>query len=278
MRRDRLLRIDAQDVRSLVAHPFEDAVDGRLDHEELDEGLVDRDEALHPIAEGVEDDLGILLKPGDGAFVRPAAPLGELLGHVPMIEGDDRLDTVREEIVDELAIMGKPCRVHLSRAVGQDARPGDGETIGVDAQPFHERDILKVLLPVVEIIGDIPSFVLADHRFRDLKFIGVDIPIGRAFAIQLIGALDLIGRGGHSPKEGVFREVRGGSGGREAKTQGENPRGSRDLPLDRTHFFSRELTNRAGRGGEDLTVAQGRRPCHTPHDIRRGGRSAIRIG
>ena len=90
-----------------------------------------------------------------------AALLVQPPGEIPVVEGDDRLDAGGEKIVDQAGVVVEAGLVDGADAVGQDARPGDREAVGVDAEILEERDVLEVLLAVVGVDGDVAGLVLA---------------------------------------------------------------------------------------------------------------------
>ena len=82
----------------------------------------------------LEDDGGVVGEALGGVARRPAAGVLEHLGQVPVVERDDRLDAGCEELVDEASVEVQARLVDGARARRQDARPGDAEAIGRQAQ------------------------------------------------------------------------------------------------------------------------------------------------
>src|SRR5690606_17249014 len=86
--------------------------------------------------------------------------------------------------------------VRLARAFRKDARPADGEAIGVGADVvLHQRNVF--LVPVIVIVGDVAGVAVLDVAGR----VRVRVPDRLALAVLVPRALDLIGRGGRAPEE-----------------------------------------------------------------------------
>lgn len=100
-------------------------------------GLVEGDPDLHPVPELVEEEAGVLLVPVDEGGVRE--PPQFLQGHrqVPVVHGHHGDDLVGQELVDQVVVVGEALLVDFVReAVGEDARPRDGEAVKVDFEVF----------------------------------------------------------------------------------------------------------------------------------------------
>jgi len=130
-----------------------------------------------------------------------------------------RLDAGGQQGVHQALVEGDALFVRLPGAVGEDARPGDGETVGLHAQRFHELHILRVAMVLVHrdiacvAHGDVPGLVREG------------VPDGRLASVFLNGAFHLVGSGGASPEETIREPVvifpvgfslRGGGGARGA--------------------------------------------------------------
>ena len=182
--------------------PGADVLGRGFHQEKVEIGLVEGDEFLDPVAERVDDDLGVVAKPLDRLAIAPGALLLQRLRQVPMEERDHRLDAGGDQIVDQAAVVGEAGRVHLAGALGQDARPGDREAVGVDAELAHQRDVGEILIAVIGVDRDVAGLLLADHRLGDAVAVGVDVPVGEALAVGLPTALDLVG-GARRPPEKI---------------------------------------------------------------------------
>ncbi len=82
-------------------------------------GLVLRDPGADPVAEAPDDGLHVLGEGADRVTGRPATAILERLRQVPVVEGRERLDPVREQLVDEAVVEVEPRRVRLAAS-----RPG----------------------------------------------------------------------------------------------------------------------------------------------------------
>src|SRR5690606_14467945 len=90
-----------------------------------------------------------------------------------------------------------------------DAGPGQGETVGAQAEFGHERDVLA---PAVVVVGgDVAGVAVADPAGGA----GVGVPDGRCAAVLRGGSLDLVGGRRGTPEEALGEGagcVRGGRG------------------------------------------------------------------
>src|SRR5262249_15950528 len=82
-------------------------------------------------------------------------------------------------------------------ALRKDARPGDGEAIGVGAKRTHERHVL--LVSMVVIVGDVSGVAVLDlaRRVRE------GVPDRRTLAVLVPRAFDLVRRGGRAPEKTI---------------------------------------------------------------------------
>ncbi|MOA40382.1 hypothetical protein D3C78_1622500 [compost metagenome] len=51
------------------------------------------------------------------------------IGQIEVVERDHRFNAVLEQFIDQVTIKRQARLIHLARAVGQNARPGYGETV-----------------------------------------------------------------------------------------------------------------------------------------------------
>ena len=77
---------------------------------------------------------GIFGEPADDVAIVEAALLVQHPREIPVIERDHRLDAGGEKVVDEAGIVVEAGPVDGADALGQHARPGDREAVGVDAE------------------------------------------------------------------------------------------------------------------------------------------------
>ncbi len=100
-----------------------------------------------------------------------------------------------EELVDEAVVEVEALGVGCAGALREDARPGDGEAVGLEAEGLHESDVFFVA--VVVIVGDVAGVAVVGLAGG----VGEGVPDGGAAAIFVDCAFDLIGGGGGAPEE-----------------------------------------------------------------------------
>ncbi len=111
----------------------------------------------------------------------------ESLGKIPMEEGAIGLDVCSEELIDETAVEVDALGIGCAVSLWEDARPGDGEAIGLKAEGLHELNVFFV--EVVMIVGDVAGVSVVGLAGS----VGEGIPDGDAAAICFDCAFDLIG-------------------------------------------------------------------------------------
>ena len=77
-----------------------------------------------------------------GIAVQPPAFLLQRLGQIPVIQGDGGLNPRVAQRGNQPAVKIEPLLVQLPDAFGEDARPGYGEPVGVDAQARQQPEII----------------------------------------------------------------------------------------------------------------------------------------
>ena len=179
-------------VIGIDVHPVVDA-----DHQVL---FVDHLPVLDPVAKCLEADPCIALKRiGAGAIFPAVVLFHQGVGQVKVIEGHQGLDALLDEVVNHLLIEGNAFGVHIPIPIGNDAGPGQGEPVRLQAQLFHQ---VNVFFPVmVEVAGDggVSLFV------RMLE--GVEIGDGHTLAAFIPAALNLKSGGRCSPEEMIGKVV-----------------------------------------------------------------------
>src|SRR5258708_37182816 len=95
------------------------------------------EEARAPVAEPPRHIAGIIGKRFDGVARLPSALVLERLRQIPVVERGKRFDAGLEQRIDEAAVEVEALRIRLTDALGKDSRPGDGETVGPDADILH---------------------------------------------------------------------------------------------------------------------------------------------
>jgi len=166
---------------------------GEVAHNGGNERLVVGGPVGHPVAQPLGDDAGVLGKGLGRLPLGPAAAVLKGLGQVPVVKGDERLDAGLAQPIHQAVVKVQAGRVDLSRSFGKDARPGDGETIGRQAQFLHQADVLP---PAVVVVGgDVAGVALPDLARLPTE----GVPDGGAAAVFIHRSLDLVGRGGRAP-------------------------------------------------------------------------------
>ena len=163
--------------------------------------LVESRPHLHTIAQRIPHRRGVLAEPLGDVAIEPAATVVERLGQVPVVKRGVRLDVSLQQLVDEPRIEIDALLVDAAGALGEDASPGDAESVGVDAQLGHQRDVLFVA-PVV-IAGDIASLIEPGVAGS----VRETVPDTATGAVGGGRAFDLVGRGGRAPQETVGKLV-----------------------------------------------------------------------
>lgn len=165
--------------------------------------LVEGHEVLDAIGEMLGDVAGVVGEGFGGVARLPATFVFEGLGEVPVEESAVRFDVVGEELVDEATVEADALGVGSASSGREDARPADGEAVGLEAHRFHEGDVL--LVEVVVVVGYVAGVAVVGLAGS----VGEGIPDGGAASVDVDGAFNLIGSGGGAPAkafgEGVGR-------------------------------------------------------------------------
>ncbi len=157
--------------------------------------LVQRDPAGHPVAERLRADRGVVGEAPGGVAHRPAAFVLELLGKVPVVEGDGGRDAMLAEFVEHRAVVVEARLAGGAAPARLDPRPGDGEPVGPQAERGHQRDVLAV--PVVGVAGDVARVPAADLARRMAE----GVPDRGALAVCARRSLDLVSGRRRAPDE-----------------------------------------------------------------------------
>lgn len=127
----------------------------------------------------------------------PAAELLQRVGQVPVVERQVGFDAARQQAIDEPLVVGQAGLVPRAPAVGLHARPGDRESVGVDAE---RRDQIQVLVQAMVVIArDIAVAAVGDRAGPPAE----SVPDRRSLAVVRGRPLDLERTGGHAPDEVV---------------------------------------------------------------------------
>ena len=97
-------------------------------------GLVEGRHRIEPVAEAGDHRLGIALVGIGRRARRPAAVAHQRQRQVPVVERREGLDVARLAAIDEAVVEIEPLFVDRAGAFRNDARPGDREAIGLDAE------------------------------------------------------------------------------------------------------------------------------------------------
>src|SRR5262245_1576354 len=120
-----------------------------------------------------------------------------------MVQSGIWLDAVGEDFVDQPIIKIEAFWIGRASSVRKDARPCNGEAIGLGAQRLHQLDVF--LVPVVVVVGDVTRALIGDLSGRVRKA----IPNRWASTVLVDGAFDLIGRSRGAPAK-ISGKARGG--------------------------------------------------------------------
>jgi len=134
----------------------------------------------------------------------PAALVFEGLRKIPVEEGAVGLDAVGEKLVDEAAVEVDALGVRRAGPVGEDAWPGYGEAVGLEAERLHELHVFFVAMVV--IVGDVAGFAVVGLA----RGVGEGVPNRDTTAVFFNSPFHLVRRCGRSPEEAFGKEMRGG--------------------------------------------------------------------
>ena len=167
--------------------------------------LIDGDPVADAIAEGRGDDPGIL---GEGIGRRarwPAPGLLQCHGQIPVVEGGIGGNAARQEGVHQAAVEIEAGLIDRAAPMGENARPGDAEAIGLQTERAHQGHVL--LVAVVMVAGDVAGMPVA----RRARRVTEAVPDTGAAPVFVHGALDLVGRRGGAPDKAVWKAYCGHS-------------------------------------------------------------------
>ncbi|MNZ92172.1 hypothetical protein D3C78_1111870 [compost metagenome] len=163
-------------------------------------GFIEGRHRIQPVAQPCHDGLGVTLEGVRRGARGPAAVAHQRQRQVPMIKRRIGLDAARLAAINEAVVKIQPLLVDRTETIGNDARPGDGETIGLDT---HVLDEIEILFPaIVMIAGDITIVTPKDMA----RHVAEGIPDGGLAAIRPGGAFDLE-RGSRDAEQEVAGET-----------------------------------------------------------------------
>ena len=147
-------------------------------------------------------DAGVAAEGGHDVPVQPAALVLERAGQVPVVEGDHGLDAAGQQLIHQGLIELQALLVDLPVSVGDDPGPADGEAVGLDVVPLHQRHVLPVA--VVDVAGRVAGVPVL-HVLAALLVAEV-VPDIRALSVLVPRALALVGGAGHAPDK-ILRKL-----------------------------------------------------------------------
>ena len=162
-----------------------------------DRGLVQHHPVLRAVAEPPGDDLRVIGEPVGDVAVGPAAAILKRLRQVPVIQAGPRLDAATEQRIDQTVVEIQPLGIRRPRPGRLNARPRDGEPVGLQPGVGHQRDVFQV---AVVVVGRDIAGIVVEHLARRMA---ERIPDARPPAVGGGGAFDLIGRRGRTPQEAI---------------------------------------------------------------------------
>ena len=125
----------------------------------------------------------------------PATGILQPLRQIPVIQRDERVDLLRQQLVDQSVVEVESGFVGPADPFGEDAGPRDREAICAQPQVGHQLDVVAVA--VVVVARDVPGVVVA-HPPRGVR---EAIPDALSTSVFTGRALDLVGRGRGAPHE-----------------------------------------------------------------------------
>ena len=204
--------------------------------------LVDGEVVRHSIGEPARHETGVVREVlGRVARLPAAHAILKRLRQVPMEERGIRLDAGCQQRIHQPLVVGDALFVGLAGAVRKDARPGDGEPVGLHPEPLHELNVLGVAMVLIH--RDVAGIAMRDTP----GLVRVGVPHGGLAPVFLGGAFYLVSGGGAAPKERIREAAiilrarfplsrrRRGGGGWCAYSQGGSSGERSESSSSRTH-------------------------------------------
>jgi hypothetical protein len=160
--------------------------------------------ARDSVGEVLADDAGVLSEAIGGVPIQPSATLLERERGVPVEQCRGWRNSGPKQAINQAVVEVEPGGVGPAFTSGLDARPREREAVGVDAQLFHECDVLRI---AVIVVG---RYVAVAGVQDAARLVAERIPAGGATAILVRRALDLVRGGGHAKKKTVWQSPRMG--------------------------------------------------------------------
>ncbi len=161
--------------------------------------LVQGHVALDAVAEAFADQRRVVGEPVRAVRIHPAAPVPEFLRVVPVEEREEGRDAGFEKAVDQLVVEVDAFLIHRAGSVGEEARPGHGEAVALDADLLHDGDVF--LVAVVVVAGHVAGVALKNVA----RLLAEGVPDGQALAVLVCSAFDLERRRRRAPQKIVAK-------------------------------------------------------------------------
>src|SRR5687768_11162974 len=155
--------------------------------------LVYRAPHRDPITKRFEHDRCVVAEPAGDVTIQPAAAIIQCRRQVPVIKRRVRLDAARKERIDETRIEIDSLPVHSAESVPKYPAPRDAESVGIEAEAGHQRNVSFVT--AIVIAGDVPGVSV----FSQPRRMGETMPDAGSRSISERRPFDLIRRRGCSP-------------------------------------------------------------------------------
>ena len=154
----------------------------------------------HPVSDPIPQRTGnhirIRGKPVVAFGILPAALSVECRGQIPVIQGDQRLNSVAQQFIAQVPVKLQTCLVDRACPLGQHPGPADGKTVGIQAHLFHQGHVLPPT--VVKVDGHVSVFAVGDLAGA---IVNKGIPDGLTLTVGVPTAFDLGGGGGSAPQK-----------------------------------------------------------------------------
>jgi len=151
--------------------------------------LIERDPML-TLRDGLEHDLGVVREVQRELLLaqQAAVALVQSVGQVPVEQRDHGRDAGVEQVIDELDVEAEARLVNgvVAAAQRDDARPGDGEAVGLGAGLLEELDVLGGA--VVGVAGDVAGAGAGDLAGN----LAEGVPDGGAASVGFGSAFNLV--------------------------------------------------------------------------------------
>ena len=160
-----------------------------------DPRLVERCPDRLPVVESAEHHRRVFGEPAGDVAIEPSAAIIERRRQIPMKKRDERLNVRGAKRIDQAPVEVQSFLIHAPFAFRKNSAPRNAESIGIQSELAHERDVRFVTM--VMIASDITVFIVRHQS----GCVTEAVPDTRAGSIGERRSFNLIRRGGRSPKE-----------------------------------------------------------------------------